>query len=98
MLEKSLRYSHRGSRSAKRVEARSLRCDNRAESLFDQPVRKPDIPKQFGRNIEKSFDQPLAHRADPLSSYQAGDRALKSGKLKGQVQAVLQCFMSLTVL
>ncbi len=29
---------------------------------------------------------PMAHKDDPLSSYQAGDRVLQSGKLKGQMK------------
>jgi hypothetical protein len=57
--------------------------------LFGQKERKPDIQNQFGRNFEKSFDQPLAHRANPLSSYQAGDRVLKSDKIRGQMKLCL---------
>ncbi len=34
------------------------------------------------------FD-PLAHRDDPLSSYTAAGKALKSGKLKGQMKLCL---------
>ena len=58
-------------------------------TLFDSPEGKPDIPKQLGRNFEKSFGEPLAHRADPPSSFQAGDRALKTGKVRGQMKLCL---------
>jgi len=61
--------------------------DNQAKSLFDEPDRKPG---QLGRNFEKSFDQPLAHRVDPLSSFRAGDKVLRSGRIKGQTKAVLE--------
>jgi hypothetical protein len=63
---------------------------NETNSLFDnQPRRKPDIPKPLRRNFEKAFERPLAHRADPLSSYKAGDRALQSGKVRGQMKLCL---------
>jgi hypothetical protein len=58
-------------------------------TLFDPPGQKPDIRKQLGRDFEKNFDRPLAHRADPQSSYAAGNRALKSGKLRGQMKLCL---------
>jgi len=59
------------------------------KSLFDSPERKSNVPKQLGRDFEKLFGEPLAHRVDPPSSYQAGDRALKSGKVKGQMKLCL---------
>lgn len=55
--------------------------DNKNKSLFN-------LPKKFGREFEKTFNEPLAHKGDPISSYMAGDRVLKSGKFKGQVRAV----------
>jgi len=55
-------------------------------TLFD-PVAKRGDP--LGRNFERTFSQPLAHSGDAISSYRAGDRALRSGKLKGQMRAVL---------
>ncbi|MHC4556054.1 MAG: hypothetical protein ACYTFW_12230 [Planctomycetota bacterium] len=64
-------------------------AERQDKTLFDSPERKPDIPKQLRQDFEKSFDEPLAHRADPPSSYQAGDRALKSGKVKGQMKLCL---------
>ena len=64
--------------------------DQQTKSLFEPPVNKADASKQLGRNLEKTFDRPLAHRHDPTSSYAAGDRALKSGRVKGQTQAVLE--------
>ena len=59
------------------------------KSLFDPPKQKPGIPKQLEPGFEKTFDRPLAHRADSISSYQAGDKALKSGRVKGQVRLCL---------
>jgi len=56
--------------------------------LFEQTKKKQDIPKQFGPGFEKKFDRPMSHRNDSLGSYQAGDRVLKSGKLRGQIAAV----------
>lgn len=47
------------------------------------------IKSLFDPVVRKSEPAPLAHRADPLSSFQAGDRALKSGKIKGQVRLCL---------
>jgi hypothetical protein len=35
------------------------------------------------------FDIPMAHRADPPSSYMAADKAIKSGKVKGQMKLCL---------
>ena len=58
-------------------------------SLFDLPERKPNIPKQLGRNFEKTFESPTAHRNDPVSSYLAGDRAARSGRVKGQMKLCL---------
>ena len=67
--------------------------NQQTKSLFDPPVKqKAGTPKQLERSFEKSYNenQPLAHRHDPTSSYAAGDRALKSGRVKGQTQAVLE--------
>ena len=36
------------------------------------------------------FDVPHSHRNDPMSSYRAGDRAVRSGRMKGQMAAVLR--------
>jgi len=63
--------------------------DMRIKSLFDPPATRPDISKQLGHGFERTFDSPLAHRADPLSSYAAGDRVLRSGRLRGQMLLVL---------
>jgi hypothetical protein len=63
--------------------------DTQTKSLFDSPERKPDIPKQLGRGFGKNFDRPLAHRADPPTSFAAGDRFKKSGRLRGQMLLVL---------
>lgn len=44
----------------------------------------------MAQTIDKMlFDPPLAHRADPITSYSAGDRAVKSGRLRGQMKLVL---------
>ena len=56
------------------------------KTLFDQPMRKPG---QIGRDFEKTFDQPLAHRSDPLTSFAAGERFERSGRLRGQMLLVL---------
>lgn len=56
------------------------------KSLFDQPIRKPG---QIGRDFEKTFDQPLAHGSDPLTSFAAGERFERSGRLRGQILLVL---------
>ena len=55
--------------------------NSKTRSLFDIPKQKKDIPKQLS--------QPLAHRSDPLSSYAAGDRVLKSGRVRGQMKLCL---------
>jgi hypothetical protein len=57
--------------------------------LFEPPEIKPDSRKALGPGFEKNFDRPLAHRGDPLSSFEAADRALKSGRLQGQMRFVL---------
>jgi hypothetical protein len=36
-----------------------------------------------------SLPEPVAHRADPVTSYLAGERFARSGKLKGQTLLVL---------
>lgn len=42
------------------------------------------------QNDNKSFlDIPTEHKEDPISSYQAADRVLKSRKLKGQMKICL---------
>jgi hypothetical protein len=41
--------------------------------LFSPPKTQPS---SFGPNFERTFDRPLSHRNDPLSSYRAGDKAL----------------------
>lgn len=64
--------------------------DSDTKLLFDLPIRKPNISKQLGPDFEKKFDQPLSHRGDPVSSYKAGNRALRSRKIRGQTQAVLE--------
>jgi hypothetical protein len=53
--------------------------------LFDPPKKRPIVPKQS----EHGYSGPLAHRGDPLSSFGAADRALRSGKIKGQMRLVL---------
>jgi len=58
-------------------------------TLFEPAVQKTDVSRQLGCDFENHYDQPLAHSGDPISSYRAGDRALRSGKLKGQMRAVL---------
>ena len=35
------------------------------------------------------FDRPIAHRDDPITSYEAGDRMIKSGALNRQEKQVL---------
>jgi len=64
-------------------------AENQTRSLFEQPERKLDIPKHLASGFEKTFDHPLAHRADPMSSYAAADKALKSGRLRGQMKLCL---------
>jgi hypothetical protein len=49
-------------------------------TLFDQA--KPDQQKPA------ALAEPVAHRADPLTSYQAGERFYRT-KLKGQMRLVL---------
>ncbi len=39
-------------------------------------------------NDSTLFDAPVAHRGDPVTSYKAGDRAIKSERLKGQMRLV----------
>ena len=60
--------------------------DSETKSLFDMSEPKPG---RIGRGFEKDFDRPLAHRADPPSSYMAADKAIKSDKVKGQMRLVL---------
>jgi len=62
--------------------------NSQSETLFGSPKHKPDMTK-FGPEFEKNFNRPLSHRDDPLSSYQAGDRVLRSGKVKGQMKFCL---------
>lgn len=54
------------------------------ELLFDPATGKAVTKKLV--NDKRTFDRPLAHRADPLSSYQAGDTALRSGRISGQMR------------
>lgn len=58
--------------------------------LFVKPVNRQAaaILSQPDKSFERQFVQPTAHRTDPLSSYKAGDRALKSGRIRGQMKAV----------
>lgn len=56
------------------------------KTLFDLSGRKP---KQLGRSFEMTFDAPTAHRDDPLTSFDAGERFEKSGHLRGQMLLVL---------
>jgi hypothetical protein len=66
---------------------------NQTKSLFDQPERISDVPKHkpehLGRDFEKNFDRPLSHPNDPLTSFAAGERFEKSGRLRGQMLLVL---------
>lgn len=64
--------------------------ENQTETLFDLPApRKVDVVLgQSDKDFQRTFAKPLAHRDDPLSSYQAGEKILKSGKLRGQMRAV----------
>ncbi len=44
----------------------------------------------FGPNAKPAaLSEPVAHRADPVTSYVAGERFARSGKLKGQMKLVL---------
>jgi DNA-binding MarR family transcriptional regulator len=54
--------------------------------LFDLQERKSG---QLGRDFEKAFDRPLAHKRDPLTSFAAGERFVRSGQLRGQMLLVL---------
>lgn len=56
-------------------------------SLFDMPEAAAD---PLGPGFEKHFNSPLAHRGDEISSYRAGDRAVRSGRVRGQMRAILQ--------
>jgi len=40
------------------------------------------------------FDLPLAHRNDPITSYEAGDRMLNSGKLVKQQKLVMTAIIT----
>lgn len=64
--------------------------DQQTKSLFDPPVNNKATAKQhdFVKSYEKN--QPLSHSSDSMSSYRAGDRILKSGKIKGQMKTVLE--------
>jgi len=64
--------------------------DSDTQLLFGPPKKRADIPERFGTNLGKTFDAPTAHRNDPISSFRAGDKVLKSGRLRGQTQAVLE--------
>jgi hypothetical protein len=59
--------------------------------LFDPPAshKAEAVLNQPEKDFERQYQQPHSHRQDPLSSYRAGDRVLHSGKLKGQMKAVL---------
>ena len=61
-------------------------AERQTKTLFDIPGRKTE---QLGRDFEKSFDQPLAHKGDPLTSFTAGERFERSGRLRGQMLLVL---------
>jgi DNA-binding MarR family transcriptional regulator len=41
------------------------------------------------RQNKALFDSPMAHRADPLTSFVAGERFERSGRLRGQMLLVL---------
>ena len=64
-------------------------AERQDKTLFDSPERMPNVPKQLGSGFEKTFNQPLAHRVDPLTSFAAGERFQKSGWLRGQMLLVL---------
>lgn len=63
--------------------------DREIKSLFDKPERKPNVPKLSGSGFENKVDRPLAHRADPLTSFAAGERFERTGRLRGQMLLVL---------
>ena len=59
--------------------------------LFVKPSRQASaVLDQPDRDFERQYVQPHSHRGDPLSSYRSGDRLLKSGRIRGQMKAVLE--------
>lgn len=46
---------------------------------------QPVTPKA----ISLGLGEPLSHRNDPLSSYRAADRSIRSGRIRNQTQKVL---------
>lgn len=56
------------------------------KTLFAEPPPKTDV---LGPNFERTFDAPLAHICDAISSFKAGDRALKTRKIRKQMGRTL---------
>ena len=55
-------------------------------TLFNPPAAKAD---PLGLGFDQHYGQPLAHRDDEISSYRAGERELKAGRIRNQTAKVL---------